>query len=122
MVDMAVSFWSGLKRFILWDYPRACWQYDVMVGLILAFIFLTPKVWFRDQPRPSSIVILQAHDGTDVVWLAPELLAQVPDAGKKDAAAELVRKRFGKQLRFARLDPIFDAESEIKGYMATVRP
>lgn len=119
---MAGSFWSGLKRFILWDYPRAGWQYDVMVGLILAFIFLTPKVWFRDQPRPSSIVILQAHDGTDVVWLAPELLAQVPDAGKKDAAAELVRKRFGKRLRFARLDPIFDAESEIKGYMATVRP
>jgi len=21
-----------LKRFILWDFPRATWQYDVMVG------------------------------------------------------------------------------------------
>ena len=38
-----------LKRFILWDYPRASWQYDVMVGIILAFIFLTPREWFRDQ-------------------------------------------------------------------------
>jgi hypothetical protein len=121
-MDMARGFWSGLKRFILWDYPRAGWQYDVMVGLILAFIFLTPKDWFRDQPRRSSIVILQAHDGTDVFWLAPELLAQIPDANKKDAAAELVQKRFGKRLRFVRLDPIFDAESEIKGYMAVVRP
>ena len=42
---------SGFKRFILWDYARASWQYDVMVGIILAFIFLTPRDWFRDQPR-----------------------------------------------------------------------
>ena len=25
-----------LKRFILWDFPRGSWQYDVMVGIILA--------------------------------------------------------------------------------------
>ena len=32
-----------LKRFILWDFPRATWQYDVMVGIILAFIFLIDR-------------------------------------------------------------------------------
>src|SRR5438309_1891400 len=40
-----------LKRFILWDFPRASWQYDLIVALILAFIFLTPRDLFRDQPR-----------------------------------------------------------------------
>jgi hypothetical protein len=48
---MQGGFLTGLKRFILWDYPRAGWQYDLMVGLILAFIFLTPRDWFRDQTR-----------------------------------------------------------------------
>ena len=36
-----------LKRFILWDFKRGSWQYDVIVGLILAFIFLTPREVFR---------------------------------------------------------------------------
>ena len=48
---------GGLKRFILWDYPRASWQYDVMVGVILAFIFLTPRSWFRDQPRTPPMLV-----------------------------------------------------------------
>ena len=70
---------SGLKRFLFWDYPRAGWQYDVMVGLILAFIFLTPRAWFRDQPRASSIVMLPAERGATVFWMDAE---QFPESGK----------------------------------------
>ncbi len=40
-----------LKRFILWDYPRATWQYDVMVGIILVFVMLTPA---RMVSRPAA--------------------------------------------------------------------
>ena len=47
-----------MKRFLLWDFPRGVWQYDVMVALILAFIFLTPREIFRDYPRASNIVRL----------------------------------------------------------------
>ncbi|MEN6532865.1 MAG: hypothetical protein ABFD60_00490 [Bryobacteraceae bacterium] len=119
---MASGFRSGLKRFILWDYPRAGWQYDVMVGLILAFIFLTPKTWFRDQPRPSTVIMLQAHDNKDVFWIAPELLAAVPASQREARAGELVRERFGKRLQFVRMETIFDAESEIRGYMVVVKP
>jgi hypothetical protein len=118
---MAGKFWSGVRRFVMWDYPRACWQYDVMVILILAFIFLTPQEWFRDQPRPSSIVMLEGHAGTDVVWIAPEVLVAVPKAGRQAAAAALIQKKFGKELNLVRLDPILDAESEITGYMALVK-
>ena len=31
---------SGLKRLVLWDYPRGVWQYDVAVAIIIGFIFL----------------------------------------------------------------------------------
>ena len=46
---------SGLKRFILWDYRRASWQYDVMVALILIFLFATPRELFRDQPKVPHV-------------------------------------------------------------------
>ena len=34
--QVSSGFTTGLKRFILWDYPRGSRQYDVMVVIILA--------------------------------------------------------------------------------------
>jgi len=34
------------KKILFWSYGRTSWQYDVLSVLILAFIFLTPAVWF----------------------------------------------------------------------------
>jgi hypothetical protein len=44
-----------LKSYFYWTYPRGCFQYDVMVTLILAFIFVTPQIpgWsYGDKPSP----------------------------------------------------------------------
>jgi hypothetical protein len=40
-----------LKSYFYWTYPRGCFHYDVMVTIILAFIFVTPHLWdFGDKP------------------------------------------------------------------------
>ena len=36
----------AVARVIFWRYQRGSWQYDVLCGLILAFIFLTPNTVF----------------------------------------------------------------------------
>ena len=113
---------SGLKRFILWDYPRASWQYDVMVALILAFVFLTPREWFRDQPKASSIVMLPAQNGSYVYWIEPELLTGVPEAQRAHRAEQMIQQRYAKRMKIHHLETIFDAEHEIKGFMAYMRP
>jgi hypothetical protein len=44
-----------LKNYFYWTYPRGCFHYDIMVTLILAFIFVTPHFWnFGDRPSPSG--------------------------------------------------------------------
>jgi translation initiation factor IF-1 len=46
-----------LKSYFYWTYPRGCFHYDVMVTLILAFIFLTPHIpgWdFGDKPPKAE--------------------------------------------------------------------
>lgn len=113
---------TGLKRFIFWDYPRARWQYDVMVGIILLFIFLTPRDWFRDQPRASSIVMVQSPErGISEYWIEPEQLEAVPEADRVAKAGALLNARFKKH-NVVRLEPIFDSEQEIRGYLAFTRP
>jgi hypothetical protein len=110
-----------MKRFLLWDYPRAVWQYDVMVVAILVFIFLTPREIFRDQPRSSSIAILHPDNGANVFWIEPELLSSIPEAKRNARVESLLKSRFGKKESVVRLQPIFDAEDEVKGYMAYTR-
>ena len=114
---------GGLKRFILWDYARASWQYDVMVGIILAFIFLTPRTWFRDQPRtPQASQVAMLGHGNDVFWIEPELLAGVPEEQQPAKLAAILKARTGKIHIVSRVEPILDSEGEVKGYMAFAKP
>jgi hypothetical protein len=34
-----------LKSYFYWTYPRGSYHYDVMVTLILLFLFVTPHLW-----------------------------------------------------------------------------
>jgi hypothetical protein len=49
------GFTAILKSYFYWTYPRGCFHYDVMVTLILAFIFVTPHLWnYGDKPSSSA--------------------------------------------------------------------
>ena len=115
-----------LKRFILWDYARGTWQYDVMVGIILMFVLATPRSWFRDQPRTaqvSSIAVLPAGRGNSAFWIEPEPFQDLSQDQRMQKATELLRK-FTKRrdVTVLRLEPVQNAEGETKGYMVFAKP
>lgn len=89
-----------------------------MVGLILAFIFFTPREWFRDQPRALSVVMLPSEKGVAQFWMEPDLLANLTDPQKLEKANQLLKARTGKLHKVTRLEPIFDSEQDVRGYMA----
>jgi hypothetical protein len=60
---------QSLRGYFWWTYPRGSVPYDIMVTIILAFIFITP-IWinFRDKPQPkparqAEVVVQQVGDG-----------------------------------------------------------
>ena len=109
-----------LRRLFFWDFKRTSWQWDIIVTLILAFIFLTPRDVFRDQPRAASIQMLPSQQG---FLIEPKLLANVPEAEQAQKAAELVNQRFKTHTTITRVEPVFDdSEGEITGYMAYTKP
>ena len=63
------NFGQTLKGYVWWTSPRGSIHYDVVVTLILAFIFLTPHwVNFRDKPverspHQTEVVVQQEGDG-----------------------------------------------------------
>jgi hypothetical protein len=47
-----------LKSYFYWTYPRGNVHYDVMVTLILLFIFVTPQFWnFGDKPSGAARLV-----------------------------------------------------------------
>ena len=60
---------ESIKKIILWRYERGTWQYDVFCLLIVAFIFITPKIWFDNRERlatQTSRLIVKAKDLSSV--------------------------------------------------------
>ena len=94
------------------------WQYDVIVVLILAFIFATPREFFRDQPKAASVTMLQSSFLID-----PQLLAGVPQSELTEKASQLIRERYKTHPTIVSVEPIYDeAEQELKGYMVSTKP
>ena len=124
MADEAKQRSAGLGRnLIFWDFARATWQYDVVVAIILLFIFATPRDWFRDQPRAASVVLMSSAHGANRVFIATELLAGSPESQRTAIAQSLIHKRTGKSWQVIRVEPIRDeTEKEIKGFIAYTAP
>jgi hypothetical protein len=111
-----------LKGYLFWTYTRGSFHYDVMVTLILAFIFIAPHfIDFKDKPGA-----LQPHP-TEIVASADGKTYQV-DAAAVDAQDEaMVRVNFQRVLRpiagavtVERVEQVRDASGHVVAYRAWV--
>jgi hypothetical protein len=107
------------RRLVFWDFARASWQYDVVVAIILIFIFATPRDWFRDQPKASSIILMSSQHGSNRIFIANDLLESVPEGERARRAQSLIQQRTGKVWHVVRVEPIRDEDAqEVKGFIA----
>jgi hypothetical protein len=45
------AIWRTIRGYILWSYERGSLHYDIMVTLILLFVFVSPRyINFKDKP------------------------------------------------------------------------
>lgn len=61
------GIWRTIRGYILWSHERGTIQYDVMVTLILFFVFLSPYwINFKDKPvehNPHRTGVVVTPDG-----------------------------------------------------------
>lgn len=120
----STGFLGVLKRLLFWDYRRGSWQYELIVTLILIFIFATPRAIFRDQPKPKNVVLVQpAGNGASIFWVEPGLLNGVKDTDQQQVIQQVIRSQAGGGSRsVVKIEPNYDDEQELRGYMVTTRP
>ena len=117
--------WQTIRPAVFWSYRRGSWQYDLIVALILAFIFLTPRSVFRDRPRPPTVQEIESLNdgsGTLVFWVDPEVVEASPAEDADGRLRELLKQRSGKNLRVIDKKPTTDAEGAVRAYLVYAQP
>ncbi|MFN8009238.1 MAG: hypothetical protein U0V70_19860 [Terriglobia bacterium] len=117
---------STLQKIIFWAYARGTMQYDVLCALILLFIFLTPRSFFRDWPvfnSPSQftygdqIVDTFDQDGKPVMNVSTQLVPENLDAAMVRTTARIqLQKTLNRSISIADIKPIFGENGETVGY------
>lgn len=83
-----------LRSYFWWTYERGSFHYDVMVTLILAFIFVTPHLWdYRDRPQfhiASQVTVENNGEGQLAYLIRAE---DVNHSVSKDAPLDLTLKQ-----------------------------
>jgi hypothetical protein len=88
-----------LLSYFYWTYPRGCFHYDVMVTLILLFIFVTPHIpgWsYGDKPSsiagPLHPIQVTGNDGHGLIVTVQASDADVPSGASDATVKKALRK------------------------------
>ena len=116
---------SAIYRGLFWIYERGTWQYDIMVALILLFIFLTPRGWFQDKPvspLPAADIVLLLNDPAQKVYqLRATLLNAKPPETVERSAQRVLEIHTGKSIAIVRVEPAKDSRGQVVSYAVWVR-
>ena len=117
--------WRTIRGFILWSHERGTIQYDVMVTLILLFVFFSPRfIHFNDtpverNPHPSGVVVCGDTDGS----LVCEVNSKAVQAGDEAALrAQLVRiiEPISGEISISKYEAVKDKKGKVLSYKVWV--
>jgi hypothetical protein len=110
-----------LRGYFWWTYARGTVHYDIMVTLILAFIFLTP-LWvnFRDKPQPrpphqSEVVVQQ--DGSGFLYkVDASAIDSSSDSEIRESLLRIIEPIAGGEVTIDRYEPVRDNKHQVVAY------
>lgn len=132
--EAVAGAWSKIKlvcvRSFFWTYRRGSWQYDLIVILILAFIFLTPRSWYAPQPAPLATGFLKNQGIIDLgrikdngTYIVDARLVRLrPGQKTEDAVRDILNQRLQKPVTVISVDGILDKSKTVIGYTVVVQP
>ena len=116
--------WQTIRSYILWTYERGSMQYDIMVTLILAFIFIAP-IWvnFKDKPierTPHQTGVIVFPDGQSGFIYQVDAAAVKGDPTTVEADLLSVIEPIAGEVEITRYEAVRDAKGHVVAYKVWV--
>jgi len=117
------KLWQTIRGYIWWTHPRGSVPYDVMVTLILAFIFLTPRWVFNDKPTeriPHQTGVVVLPDGDSFIYqIDASAISGKTDAAIREELLDIVEPIAG-EAEIERYQAVRDASGQVREYKVWV--
>lgn len=119
------AVWRTIRSYIWWTHPRGSFHYDVMVTIILLFIFLVPHwINFKDKPverTPHQSEVVVSPDGEGFVYHVEASAVSGSDEAAIQASLLRVIEPIAGEVEIVRFAPVKDRTGKIVAYKAWVR-
>lgn len=118
------TIWRTIRSYIWWTHKRGSFHYDVMVTIILLFIFLTPHwVNFKDKPverTPHQTGVVVSPDGQGFIYQIDASAISGNDEASIRAGLLRVIEPIAGEVDVLRFETVKDHSGKIVAYRAWV--
>ena len=120
-----------LMRYVFWTYERGSFHYDVMVTLILLFLFVAPRVLdFKDRPvetvalHASEVLVKEAGEvggnSRFMYQIRADEMGKIESNADVRAAILRAVEPISGEVTLERYEPVKDAQGHLIAYDAWV--
>src|SRR4030088_626122 len=119
------AIWRTIRGYILWSYERGTLHYDIMVTLILIFVFFSPYwINFNDKPvqrNPHPTGVIVTSDGHGGLLYQIEAAAITPgnDLSVRDQLLHIIEPISG-EVSLVRYETVADKGGRVQVYRVWV--
>jgi hypothetical protein len=114
-----------IRSYILWQHERGTLHYDIMVTLILVFVFFSPRVInFKDKPahvnrHPNSVVVTSDGAGEWVYQIDASAISAGDESLLRDQFLHVIEPISG-EVSIVKYEPILDNNGRVQEYRVWV--
>jgi hypothetical protein len=120
------KLWRTIRGYILWGYERGTIQYDVMVTLILLFVFLSPYwINFNDKPiertpHPTEVAIQPDGQGGFVYQIEAAAVHSKSDDAIRGELQRIIEPISG-EVTITKVEPVLDRAGRVMQYRVWIK-
>ena len=119
------TIWRTIRGYIVWSYERGSLHYDVMVTLILLFVFLSPHyINFKDKPvernaHPIALVVIPDQHG-GFIYQIPASAVNTSSPVEIPEQLERIIEPISGAVTINRYEAVKDAHGHLQSYKVWV--
>jgi hypothetical protein len=119
------AVWRTIRGYILWSYERGSLHYDIMVTLILLFVFLSPRfIEFKDKPVERSpistgLLIIPDDKGGFIYQISAKAVTSSSDADIRSQLERIIEPISG-AVTINKYEPVKDSAGHTQSYRVWV--
>jgi hypothetical protein len=119
------AIWRTIRGYILWSYERGSLHYDIMVTLILLFVFVSPLyINFNDKPvernpHPTGVVVIPDAQGGLIYQIPASAVAVGNGIEIRQQLIHIIEPISG-AVSISRYETIPDSAGQVQSYKVWV--